>query len=134
MNDDNFDDDEDPTPQGELALQTVAMPADTNANGDIFGGWLVSQMDLAASIAARKIARGRVATVAINGMVFLTPVHVGAVVSCHTDITEVGRSSITINVEVWIRHRTTFELIKVTEGEFIFVSLNDDGRPKAIYA
>ena len=89
MSNDDLNDDT-PVPIGDLALQTVAMPADTNANGDIFGGWLVSQMDLAGAIAALKIARGRIATVAINGMVFLTPVHVGAVVSCYTDVKEVG--------------------------------------------
>ena len=77
--------DETPRPQGELALQTVAMPADTNANGDIFGGWLLSQMDIAGGVAASEVAGGRVATVAIQGMSFLTPVHVGAVVTCYCD-------------------------------------------------
>lgn len=121
-----------PAPRGELALQTVAMPADTNPSGDIFGGWLVSQMDLAAAIAAIKIARGRVATVAINSMSFLTPVHVGAVVSCYTEIPEVRFSSIKINVEVWINHKQSFEPLKVTEGEFIFVSIDDNGRTRKI--
>lgn len=121
-----------PTPAGELALQTVAMPADTNANGDIFGGWLVSQMDLAASIAALKLVRGRVTTVAIDSMVFLTPVHVGAVVSCYTSILEIGRSSIKINVDVWINHKTSFEPTKVTEGQFVFVAIDDNGRTRAI--
>jgi acyl-CoA thioesterase YciA len=124
--------DDAPSPEGELALQTIAMPADTNANGDIFGGWLVSQMDLAASIAALKIARGRVATVAINSMVFLTPVHVGAVVSCYADVKDVGRSSIKINIEVWIGHKTTGEPAKVTEGEFIFVAIDDSGNTRVI--
>lgn len=136
MNDTDIDDDKDfdkePTPVGELALQTVAMPADTNANGDIFGGWLVSQMDLGAAIAAIKIAKGRVATVTIDGMVFLTPVHVGAVVSCYTEVLEVGRSSMRIRVEVWIKHKTTFEPQKVTEGEFVFVSLDHQGNPISI--
>ncbi|MEM1155595.1 MAG: hotdog domain-containing protein, partial [Pseudomonadota bacterium] len=89
-----------PTPQGELALQTVAMPKDTNATGDIFGGWLLSQMDLAGLITAMEVADGRAATVAIDGMAFLTPVHVGAVVSCYCDVLEIGRSSIRIMVEV----------------------------------
>lgn len=124
--------DPDPIPRGELALQTVAMPADTNPSGDIFGGWLVSQMDLAAAIAALKLARGRVATVAIHSMSFLTPVHVGAVVSCYTDIIEVRRSSMTINVEVWINHKETFEKLKVTEGEFIFVAIDGTGRTQRI--
>ena len=126
---DDFDDDF-PTPMGELALQTLAMPADTNANGDIFAGWLVSQMDLAAAIAAIKIASGRVATVAIDSMVFLTPVHVGAVVSCYTEVLEVGRSSVRINVEVWIQHKTSFEPTKVTEGQFVFVAIDDNGRSR----
>ena len=86
--------DETPRPQGELALQTVAMPADTNANGDIFGGWLLSQMDIAGGVAASEVAGGRVATVAIQGMSFLTPVHVGAVVTCYCDILDIGRSSV----------------------------------------
>jgi len=124
--------DDTPLPEGELTLQTVAMPADTNASGDIFGGWLVSQMDLAGAIAAIKIARGRVATVAIDSMVFLTPVHVGAVVSCYTKVTDIGRSSIKIIIDVWINHKETFEPIKVTEGEFVFVAMDDKGRTRAI--
>ena len=94
--------DETPRPQGELALQTVAMPADTNANGDIFGGWLLSQMDIAGGVAASEVAGGRVATVAIQGMSFLTPVHVGAVVTCYCDILDIGRSSVRVLIEVWI--------------------------------
>ena len=125
-------DDDAPKPRGELALQTVAMPADTNANGDIFGGWLVSQMDTACGIAALKVANGRVATVAINGMAFMTPVHVGAVVSCYTEVVEIGRSSIRIQVEVWISHKQTMEPVKVTEGEFIFVAIDQFGRTRSI--
>lgn len=131
MVDDPMNDDA-PMPRGELSLQTLAMPADTNANGDIFGGWLVSQMDLAAAIQAIKIASGRVATVAIEPMVFLTPVHVGAVVSCYTELLEIGRSSIRINVEVWIQHKSTFEPTKVTEGEFVFVALDKEGQSRKI--
>jgi acyl-CoA thioesterase YciA len=121
-----------PIPQGELALQTVAMPRDTNANGDIFGGWLMSQMDLAGSITATEVAGGRVATVAIDGMAFLTPVHVGAVVSCYCDVLEIGRSSIRIVVEVWINSKHDGEPIKVTEGEFVFVAIDEKGRTRAI--
>ena len=121
-----------PLPQGELALQTVAMPKDTNANGDIFGGWLMSQMDIAGLIAATEVAKGRVATVAIEGMAFLTPVHVGAVVSCYCDILEIGRSSIRIVVEVWINSKHDGEPIKVTEGEFIFVAIDENGRTRTI--
>ncbi|KGE03163.1 acyl-CoA thioesterase [Pseudohaliea rubra] len=121
-----------PTPQGELALQTIAMPKDTNAEGDIFGGWLLSQMDLAGAIAAREVASGRVATVAIEGMAFITPVHVGAVVSCYCDVIEIGRSSIRIVVEVWIDSPHDGEPIKVTEGEFIFVAIDDKRRTRTI--
>jgi acyl-CoA thioesterase YciA len=121
-----------PLPQGDLALQTVAMPKDTNANGDIFGGWLLSQMDIAGGIAAGEVARGRVATVAIDGMAFLTPVHVGAVVSCYTDVLEVGRSSIRVIVEVWINSKHDGEPIKVTEGEFVFVAIDENGRTRAV--
>jgi len=121
-----------PLPQGDLALQTVAMPKDTNANGDIFGGWLLSQMDIAGGIAAADVADGRVATVAIDGMAFLTPVHVGAVVSCYTDVLEVGRSSIRIMVEVWINSKHDGEPIKVTEGEFVFVAVDENGRTRAV--
>ncbi len=126
--------DSSPLPQGDLALQTVAMPKDTNANGDIFGGWLLSQMDIAGSIAAAEVANGRVATVAIDGMAFLTPVHVGAVVTCFTDVLEVGRSSIRIMVEVWINSRHDGEPLKVTEGEFVFVAIDENGRTRGVSA
>lgn len=124
--------DDTPTADGELSIQTVAMPANTNPRGDIFAGWLVSQMDMAASVAALKVARGRVATVAINGMQFLTAVHVGAIVSCYTKVLEIGRSSIKINVEVWINRKSNFEPLKVTEGEFVYVAIDNAGRTRAI--
>ena len=126
--------DSSPLPLGDLALQTVAMPKDTNANGDIFGGWLLSQMDIAGGIAAAEVASGRVATVAIDGMAFLTPVHVGAVVTCYTDVLEVGRSSIRIMVEVWINSRHDGEPLKVTEGEFVFVAIDENGRTRTVSA
>ena len=129
---DNPYQDDDPKPEGELTLQTVAMPADTNPRGDIFAGWLVSQMDMAAAIAALKVTRGRVATVAIDSMHFLAAVQVGAVVSCHTKIREIGRTSIRINVEVWINHRETFEPVKVTEADFVFVSIDEKGRTRPV--
>ncbi|HEY3698380.1 MAG TPA: acyl-CoA thioesterase [Spongiibacteraceae bacterium] len=121
-----------PTPRGELSLQTVAMPKDTNSSGDIFGGWLVSQMDLAAMITASRIAKGRVVTVAINGMAFYTPVQVGSVVSCYTEVLEIGRSSMRINVEVWIARAGSAEQIKVTEGEFVFVAIDEKGRTRLV--
>ena len=122
--------DENPRPQGELALQTVAMPADTNANGDIFGGWLLSQMDIAGAVAAAEVARGRVATVAVQGMSFLTPVHVGAVVSCYCDILDIGRSSVRVLIEVWINSQHDGEPIKVTEGEVIYVAIDNAKRTR----
>jgi acyl-CoA thioesterase YciA len=121
-----------PVPQGELALQIIAMPKDTNANGEIFGGWLMSQMDLAGGITAADVAGGKIATVAVEGMLFLTPVHVGAVVSCYSDVLEVGRSSVRIVVEVWINSKHDGEPIKVTEGEFVFVAIDENGRTRAI--
>jgi len=123
-----------PVPHGDLALQTVAMPKDTNPNGDIFGGWLMSQMDIAGMVTAAEVAGGRVATVAIDALAFLTPVHVGAVVTCYCDVLEIGRSSIRIIVEVWINSKHDGEPIKVTEGEFVFVAIDDNGRTRAIRA
>lgn len=124
--------DDNPYPEGELAIQTLAMPASTNPRGDIFAGWLVSQMDLAGAIAAVKISRGRVATVAMEGMHFLTAVHVGAIVSCYTKVVEIGRSSIRVNIEVWINHKESFEPLKVTECDFVYVSIDDKGRTRSI--
>ena len=124
--------DANPTPQGELSLQQVAMPGDTNPHGDVFGGWLLSQMDLAGYVTACEVAGGRVATVAVESMSFLTPVHVGAVVSCYSDILEVGRSSVRIMVEGWINSRHDGEPIKVTEGTFIYVAIDSDKRTRQI--
>ena len=126
--------DSDPTPQGELAIQTIAMPADTNPNGDIFGGWLMAQMDLAGAVAAAKEARGRVVTVAIDSMVFMIPVRVGAVVSCYTEVLKVGRTSIRIKVEVWQYHKATFVSERVTEGEFTYIAINEDGSKRPVYS
>jgi acyl-CoA thioesterase YciA len=121
-----------PQPAGVLSLQTIAMPKDTNANGDIFGGWLVSQMDLAGGVAASRLASGRVATVAIDGMSFMQAVKVGAVVSCYCEILSVGRSSIQIGVEVWASRARDKHPLKVTEGKFIFVAIDDSGRTRPI--
>ncbi|MEX1664066.1 acyl-CoA thioesterase [Zhongshania arctica] len=124
--------DDTPKPTGQLALQTVAMPADTNPSGDIFGGWLMSQMDLAGSITASRRAGGRVATVAVDAMAFMTPVRVGAVVTCYTEILDVGRSSIRVRVEVWITSVHQDEPAKVTEGEFVFVAIDGNGRTRIV--
>lgn len=111
------------TPKGELTIQTLAMPLNTNANGDIFGGWIVSQMDLAAGVLAKRISHGRVATVAINSMTFLKPVHVGDVVSCHVELVKVGNTSMTIRVEVWAYSSIKMEKYQVTEGIFVLLRL-----------
>ncbi|AWN72726.1 acyl-CoA thioesterase [Legionella anisa] len=120
------------TPKGELTIQTLAMPADTNANGDIFGGWIVSQMDLAAGILAKKLAMGRVATVAIHSMSFLKAVHVGDLVSCYVTLIKQGNTSMTFTVEVWAHPATQNEAYQVTEGVFIFVAIDDEGRPRQV--
>ena len=124
--------DEDPKPQGDLALQTVPMPRDTNASGDIFGGWLMSQMDTAGAIAAAKIAKGRVATVAIDKMTFMVPVKVGSVIGCYTSIDNIGRSSVHVHIEVWMSKRWGEDLTKVTEGTFVFVAIDDAGRTRSV--
>ena len=119
-------------PTGTLSLQTIAMPKDTNPNGDIFGGWVLSQMDLAVSIHARRIAKGRVATVAISNMTFLKPVPMGSAVSCYTELTKVGRSSMRFLVDVWCTEQEMTEPLKVTEGEFIFVAIDDEGKSRIV--
>ncbi len=124
--------DENPKPNGTLMLQTLSMPADTNPHGDIFGGWLMAQMDLAGAIIAQDIAKGRVTTVAVGNMVFLSPVPVGATVSCYTVVQEIGRSSIQILTEVWIKNAITGSVVKVTEGEFVYVAIDDNGRTRSV--
>ena len=115
------------TPSGMLALQTIAMPADTNSSGDIFGGWLMAQMDLAASIPARRRAGGRVATVAVTGMSFHRPVHVGDVVSIYAMIVREGRTSMDINVETWVTRSPGEASFRVTDARFVFVAVNPTG-------
>ncbi len=116
----------------EPAVRTLAMPADANPNGDIFGGWLMAQMDLAGGIVAGARAQGRVATVAVDGMEFHEPVYVGDLVSCYADITRIGRTSITIEIETFARSGRGGETVKVTEGTFTYVALNDHGRPRKV--
>ena len=116
----------------EPAVRTLAMPADANASGDIFGGWLLSQMDIAGGIAAHDLAHGRVATVAVEAMEFHLPVYVGDLVSCYAEVTRVGRTSITVHVETEARRRDTGETIKVTEGIFVYVALDENGRPRPV--
>jgi acyl-CoA thioesterase YciA len=119
-------------PKGALALQTIAMPADTNVNGDIFGGWLMAQMDLGASVPARTRAKGRVATVAVEGMTFHKPVLVGDLVSIHAEILKEGNTSLHIGVEVWVTRQPSGERRKVTEARFIFVAVDRDGKKRAL--
>ena len=116
-------------PRGELVIQTIAMPKDTNASGDIFGGWLMSQMDLGSSILAGKTANSRVVTVAMEGMSFLQPVRVGDTVACYAWIEKIGRTSMTIPVEVWVRRYRSGEEIRVTQGVFVYVAVDADGKP-----
>ena len=124
--------DPDRTPNGSVVLRTLAMPADTNANGDIFGGWIMSQMDLAGGNVASVAARGRLATVGVKEIAFLVPVGIGDEVTCYAEVTRLGNTSITTNVEVWARRRNAFVYDKVTEGEFTYVAIDDAGRPRQI--
>ncbi|CTQ69949.1 putative acyl-CoA thioester hydrolase [Roseibium alexandrii] len=120
------------TPQGELTLRTMAMPADTNASGDIFGGWVLSQMDLAGGIAAGQRAQGRVVTIAVDKMKFIRPVHVGDVLCVYTSVGRVGTSSMEIKLEAWaLRHRFGGRE-KVTEAIFTMVAVDDQGKPRPV--
>lgn len=113
-------------------IRVIAMPADANPNGDIFGGWLLSQMDLAGGAAARRRAKGRTATVAITAMTFHRPVFVGDEVTCYAQIVKVGRTSVTVKVESWVRRGIGEEQIAVTEGIFTYVAIGEDRRPRPV--
>ncbi|HEV3177481.1 MAG TPA: acyl-CoA thioesterase [Stellaceae bacterium] len=119
-------------PRGELASRTLAMPADTNPTGDIFGGWIMALMDGAALMTATSRASGRVVTVAVSNISFLQPVKVGDAVCCYTDVVRVGRTSLTLSVEVWVLRQGQGERVKVTDAEFTFVAVNDQGRPRPL--
>jgi acyl-CoA thioesterase YciA len=119
-------------PRGELAVRTLAMPADTNPAGDIFGGWLMSLMDVAGGIAAGQQAQGRVATVVVTDMAFLRPVKVGDVICCYTDLARVGRTSLTLHVEAWVLRQPVGDRIKVTSADFTYVALDGDGKPRPV--
>ncbi|MCO8080251.1 acyl-CoA thioesterase [Acinetobacter lwoffii] len=119
-------------PEGVLSLQTIAMPADTNWSGDVFGGWIVSQMDLAGAIHAERFSKGRCATISINQMTFLVPVKVGDVISCYTQILKVGKTSIQMEIEVWDSHDDSRPPIRVTEGVFTFVAVDVKGNKRLI--
>ncbi len=122
-------------PRGELIIRTQTMPADTNQNGDIFGGWIMSQMDLAGGMLATEIARGRIATVAVEGMTFHKPVKVGDAVCVHGECIRVGNTSMTIHLEVWIKpflRSDSYDSDCVTEGVFTYVAIDNAGRPRSV--
>jgi acyl-CoA thioesterase YciA len=116
-------------PKGELDIRTIAMPKDTNPNGDIFGGWLMSQMDLGSGILASKTAKTRVVTVAVEGMSFLHPVRVGDTVACYAWVEKIGRTSMIIPVEVWVQRYMQTEQTRVTRGVFTYVAVDNEGKP-----
>ncbi|HEY7246016.1 MAG TPA: acyl-CoA thioesterase [Xanthobacteraceae bacterium] len=119
-------------PETEPALRAIAMPADANPFGDIFGGWLLSQMDLAGGTVATRRAKGRTATIAITGMSFHRPVFIGDEVTCYAEIVRIGTSSITVKIESWARRRTGDEHVPVTEGTFTYVAVDADRRPRPV--
>ena len=119
-------------PCGDLCIRTLAMPADTNANGDIFGGWLLSQMDIAGGVAASTIAKTRTVTVSIDAMNFRKPVYVGDLVSVHANLVRVGRTSMTIHLEAWVLRRKEMKPILVTDGNFTYVAIDEQGKPQTI--
>lgn len=120
-------------PTGDLILQTLAMPADTNPHGDIFGGWIMSQMDIAGGIMAREIAGSRVVTVAVNTISFIKPVHVGDTVCLYGKLIGIGNTSLTINLEVWVKNvLAQYPEMRVTEAAFTFVALDKDGKKHAV--
>jgi acyl-CoA thioesterase YciA len=119
-------------PGGIPALRTIAMPRDANANGDIFGGWLLSQMDLAGAVVAQERCCGRTATVAVEGMSFLAPVKVGDTVSCHAELVHTGRSSMRVRIRAYVRRLKDQSVVKVTEGLFTYVAIDDEGRSRAL--
>lgn len=119
-------------PCGELCIRTLAMPADTNANGDIFGGWLLSQMDVGGGVFASKVAKSRTVTVAIDAMNFRKPVYVGDLVSVHANLVRTGRTSITVHLEAWVMRRKESRSILVTDGNFTYVAIDEEGRPRVV--
>lgn len=119
-------------PPGQPALRVTAMPADTNPYGDIFGGWIMSQMDMAAGLVAARHAKGRAVTIAVDAMQFHAPIAVGDEVSVYTDLVKVGRTSMTIEVEAWRRERFSEAVDRVTQARFVFVAIDEHRKPRAI--
>jgi acyl-CoA thioesterase YciA len=122
------------TPQGDLTTRTLAMPADANPAGDIFGAWVLSQMDIASGICAGQRAQGRVVTIAVNAMTFLRPVYVGDVLCVYCSIEREGRTSIGVHIEAWALRNRIGKREKVTDGMFTFVAIDANGRPKLLPA
>jgi acyl-CoA thioesterase YciA len=119
-------------PHGTLTIRTLAMPGDTNPAGDIFGGWVLSQMDIAGSIHAVEAVKGRVVTVAVEAMTFIAPVKVGDILCVYTTVTRVGTTSVTIAIEAWARRNRVGDRVKVTDGHFVYVALGEDGRKRQV--
>jgi acyl-CoA thioesterase YciA len=119
-------------PRGTLTLRTIAMPADTNANGDIFGGWVMARMDQAGGIAGVERTKGRVVTVKVDSMTFIRPMKVGDVLCVYTEIGTVGRTSFKIHVEAWAQRFMTTHMELVTDADFTFVAIDDDGKPRPV--
>lgn len=119
-------------PLGTLTIRTLAMPADTNPAGDIFGGWVMSQMDIAGAIAAIERVRGRVVTVAVEAMTFIAPVKVGDILCVYTSLERVGTTSITVAIEAWVRRNRLSDRVKVTQARFVYVALDDSGQKRPI--
>ena len=124
-------------PVGDLILRTLAMPADTNPQGDIFGGWIMAQMDIAGGIMANEIARSRIVTVAVESINFIKPVHVGDVVGCYGKVIRIGTTSVTINLEVWVkaaqpRITQEMQMFKVTEAAFTYVAMDPEGKKQPV--
>ena len=120
------------SPMGELALRTWCMPGDTNPYGDIFGGWLMAQMDIAGAITANRVSCGRAVTIAVDKMEFHLPVSVGDVLCCYADVERLGNSSITIKIEAWVTRKNTSDHIKVTEGIFTYVAVDDNCQKRQV--
>ena len=119
-------------PQADPALRTLAMPADANPNGDIFGGWVLAQMDLAGGVVAARRAGGRLATVAVEAMRFHAPIYIGDLVTCYAEVKKTGSTSITVAIETWARRRRGPVEVRVTEGTFIYVAIDENGRPRPL--
>ena len=132
MTDTKRDNEGDRQPRGDLSIRTLCMPADANPSGDIFGGWVLGQMDIAGGIFAANEARGRTVTVAVNAMTFRKPVLIGDVMCLYTDLKSVGTTSISVHVEAWVVRRGQSQRILVTEGDFTYVAIDDNRRPRPI--